>query len=77
MECGAFKMQMTCESGGSVQVLDQYLERVTGWMEANKLSLNSDKVEVLWLGTSWVQELRKQPVLNGIAFSLKERACCT
>ena len=42
-------------------MLDQCLEAVMGWMRANKLKLNPDKMEALWIGGSQVQELDKQP----------------
>ena len=41
-------------------------------MRANKLKLNPDKMEALWIGGSRVWELGKQPVLDGVTL-LKEQ----
>ena len=43
---------VTTESGEAVQVLDQCLDSVIGWMRVNKLKLNPGKTESLWVSGS-------------------------
>ena len=45
---------LSLELGEDVQVLEQCLKAVMGWMKANKLKMNYDKTEVLWFGGSQV-----------------------
>ncbi|KAF7252624.1 Craniofacial development protein 2 [Varanus komodoensis] len=63
----------TINHGEAVAVLNWCLAKVMGWMRANKLKLNPDKMEVLLVGgsNSWVGDLHL--VLNGVALPLKDR----
>ena len=44
-----------------------------GWLKANKLKLNSDKMEALWFGVSHVWELNRRLFLDGVILPLKEQ----
>lgn len=43
-----------------------------GWMNANKLKRNPDKIKVLWVSRKAEQELQTSPVLDGVILSLKK-----
>ncbi|KAF7246729.1 Plexin-B2 [Varanus komodoensis] len=60
-------------TGEAVAVLNQCLAEVMGWMRANKLKLNPDKMEVLLVGdsSSWVGDLGL--ALDGVVLPLKDR----
>ena len=60
-------------SGGAVDVLNQCLGVTMDWLRANKLKLNPDKTEMLLVGGSSDQMVGVQPVLDGVAFPLKEQ----
>lgn len=42
-------------------------------MRANKLSMNSEEMEIVLVGGSHIQELGKLPVLDGVALLLNEQ----
>lgn len=44
-------------------------------MRVNKSKLNPGKTEVLLVLRTIMQVLHYQPILNGVAFSLKEKVC--
>ncbi|KAF7249253.1 putative RNA-directed DNA polymerase from transposon BS, partial [Varanus komodoensis] len=59
--------------GEAVAVLNQCLAEVMGWMRANKLKLNPDKMEVLLVGGSGFGEGELNLVLNGVALPLRDK----
>ncbi|KAF7243163.1 Protein mono-ADP-ribosyltransferase TIPARP [Varanus komodoensis] len=54
-------------------VLNQCLAKVIGWMRANKLKLNPDKMEVLLVGGSGFGVGDLDLVLNGVALPLRDK----
>ncbi|KAF7246057.1 ATPase WRNIP1 [Varanus komodoensis] len=66
-------LSFSTDPGEAVPVLNWCLAEVMGYMRANKLKLNPDKMEVLLVGgsSSWVGDLGL--VLNGVALPLKDR----
>ncbi|KAF7245380.1 Chitinase domain-containing protein 1 [Varanus komodoensis] len=66
-------LSFSTNPGEAVAVLNQCLAEVMGWMRANKLKLDPDKMEVLLVGdsSSWVGDLG--PALDGVALPLKDR----
>ncbi|KAF7240380.1 Keratin, type II cytoskeletal 79 [Varanus komodoensis] len=67
-ECGS--AVNICEA---VAVLNRCLAEVMGWMRANKLKLNPDKMEVLLVGGSGFGEGGFDLVLNGVALPLRDK----
>ncbi|KAF7239463.1 Structural maintenance of chromosomes protein 6, partial [Varanus komodoensis] len=65
----------TIDHGEAVAVLNQCLAEVMGWMKANKLKLNPDKMEILLVGGSGFGVGDLDLVLNGVALPLKDRVC--
>ncbi|KAF7238001.1 RNA-directed DNA polymerase from mobile element jockey, partial [Varanus komodoensis] len=63
----------TIDHGEAVAVLNRCLAEVMGWMRANKLKLNPDKMEVLLVGGSGFGVGDFDLVLNGVALPLKDR----
>uniref|UniRef100_A0A670II27 Reverse transcriptase domain-containing protein n=1 Tax=Podarcis muralis TaxID=64176 RepID=A0A670II27_PODMU len=58
-----------------VKVLCECLEAVGGWMAANRLRLNPDKTEVLFLGDRGWACGGDSLVLNGVTVPLKDQVC--
>uniref|UniRef100_A0A670I451 Reverse transcriptase domain-containing protein n=1 Tax=Podarcis muralis TaxID=64176 RepID=A0A670I451_PODMU len=56
-----------------VKVLCECLEAVGGWMAANRLRLNPDKTEVLFLGDRRRASVEDSLVLNGVTVPLKDQ----
>ncbi|KAF7234653.1 RNA-directed DNA polymerase from mobile element jockey [Varanus komodoensis] len=65
----------TINHGEAVAVLNWCLDKIMGWMRANKLKLNPDKMEVL-LNNSVGWEVGCLPVLDGIALLLEKLVDC-
>ncbi|KAF7243157.1 Ephrin type-A receptor 4 [Varanus komodoensis] len=63
----------TIDHGEAVAVLNRCLAEVMGWMRANKLKLNPDKMEVLLVGESGFGEGELNLVLNGVALPLRDK----
>ncbi|KAF7242744.1 hypothetical protein EYD10_10956 [Varanus komodoensis] len=59
--------------GEAVAVLNRCLAEVMGWMRANKLKFNPDKMEVLLVGGLGFGVGNRDLVLNGVALPLKDR----
>ncbi|KAF7241323.1 Potassium channel subfamily T member 2 [Varanus komodoensis] len=59
--------------GEAVAVLNRSLAEIMGWMRANKLKLNPDKMEFLLVGGSGSSVGGLDLVLNGAALPLKDR----
>uniref|UniRef100_A0A670HMU9 Reverse transcriptase domain-containing protein n=1 Tax=Podarcis muralis TaxID=64176 RepID=A0A670HMU9_PODMU len=57
----------------AVKVLCECLEAVGGWMTANRLRLNPDKTEVLFLGDRRRAGVEDSLVLNGVTVPLKDQ----
>uniref|UniRef100_A0A670J4S4 Reverse transcriptase domain-containing protein n=1 Tax=Podarcis muralis TaxID=64176 RepID=A0A670J4S4_PODMU len=57
----------------AVKVLCECLEAVGGWMAANRLRLNPDKTEVLFLGDRTRAGVEDSLVLNGVTVPLKDQ----
>ena len=57
----------------AVKVLCECLEAVGGWMAANRLRLNPDKTEVLFLGDRRRAGVEDSLVLNGVTVPLKDQ----
>uniref|UniRef100_A0A670J261 Reverse transcriptase domain-containing protein n=1 Tax=Podarcis muralis TaxID=64176 RepID=A0A670J261_PODMU len=57
----------------AVKVLCECLEAVGGWMAANRLRLNPDKTEVLFLGDRGWAGVGDSLVLNGVTVPLKDQ----
>uniref|UniRef100_A0A670HUI6 Reverse transcriptase domain-containing protein n=1 Tax=Podarcis muralis TaxID=64176 RepID=A0A670HUI6_PODMU len=57
----------------AVKVLCECLEAVGGWMAANRLGLNPDKTEVLFLGDRRQAGVEDSLVLNGVTVPLKDQ----
>ncbi|XP_053169630.1 uncharacterized protein LOC128353010 [Hemicordylus capensis] len=57
----------------AVDVLNRGLEAVMGWMWANKLKLNPDKMEVILVSRRANRDKDILPVLDGVALPLKEQ----
>uniref|UniRef100_A0A670IP01 Reverse transcriptase domain-containing protein n=1 Tax=Podarcis muralis TaxID=64176 RepID=A0A670IP01_PODMU len=57
----------------AVKVLWECLEAVGGWMAANRLRLNPDKTEVLFLGDRGRAGVGDSLVLNGVTVPLKDQ----
>uniref|UniRef100_A0A670II88 Reverse transcriptase domain-containing protein n=1 Tax=Podarcis muralis TaxID=64176 RepID=A0A670II88_PODMU len=57
----------------AVKVLCECLEAVGGWMAANRLRLNPDKTEVLFLGDRERVGVGDSLVLNGVTVPLKDQ----
>lgn len=51
--------------------LHNCLGALVSCMRVKKTKLKPDKLEALWMGDSWVQELRNLPVLGVAALPLK------
>ncbi|KAF7248518.1 NHP2-like protein 1 [Varanus komodoensis] len=68
-------LSFSTDPGEAVAVLNWCLAEVMGWMRANKLKLNPDKMEVLLVGgsSSWVGDL--DLALDRVALPLKNRVC--
>lgn len=49
---------LSVEPGGSVKVLNRYLEMIMGWVRANELKLSPAQVEVLFVSDKAAQGLR-------------------
>lgn len=63
---------LTVKPSEFVEVLNRCEEKAIGWRRTNKLKLNPDKTEVQLVNDRATQELRSPPILDGIAFFLKE-----
>ncbi|XP_053224964.1 uncharacterized protein LOC128403862 [Podarcis raffonei] len=59
----------------AVKVLCECLEAAGGWMAANRLRLNPDKTEVLFLGDRRQAGVEDSLVLNWVTVSLKDQVC--
>ena len=46
-------MPTTANVAIAVERLAECIERVEGWMKSNRLKLNSDKTQFMWLGSRW------------------------
>ncbi|XP_060124758.1 uncharacterized protein LOC132591228 [Zootoca vivipara] len=57
----------------AVKVLCECLEAVGGWMAANRLRLNPDKTEVLFVGDRRRAGVEDSLVLNGVTVPLKDQ----
>ncbi|KAF7246012.1 Macrophage mannose receptor 1 [Varanus komodoensis] len=66
-------LSFSTNPGEAVAVLNQCLAEVMGWMRANKLKLNPDKMEVLLVGGSGFGEGGFDLVLNGVALPLRDK----
>ncbi|KAF7253194.1 von Willebrand factor A domain-containing protein 3B [Varanus komodoensis] len=66
-------LSFSTNPGEAVAVLNQCLAEVMGWMRANKLKLNPDKMEVLLVGGSGFGEGELNLVLNGVALPLRDK----
>lgn len=51
------------------------LDTVVGWMRANELKLNHNKLDVLGVGGFHALESSSLPVLDKVAFFFKEQGC--
>ncbi|KAF7252094.1 RutC family protein in vnfA 5'region [Varanus komodoensis] len=65
-------LSFSTNPGEAMAVLNWCLAKVMGWMSANKLKLNSDKMEVLLVGGSGFREGELNLVLNGVALPLRD-----
>ncbi|KAF7249234.1 1-phosphatidylinositol 4,5-bisphosphate phosphodiesterase beta-1 [Varanus komodoensis] len=68
-------LSFSTNPGEAVAVLNQCLAKVMGWMRANKLKLNPDKMEVLLVGGLGSGVGALDIVLDGAALALKDRVC--
>ncbi|KAF7250651.1 hypothetical protein EYD10_03890 [Varanus komodoensis] len=66
-------LSFSTNPGEAVAVLNRCLAEVMGWMRANKLKLNPDKMEVLLVGGSGFSEGELNLVLNGVALPLRDK----
>ncbi|KAF7250944.1 RNA-directed DNA polymerase from mobile element jockey [Varanus komodoensis] len=66
-------LSFSTNPGEAVAVLNRCLAEVMGWMRANKLKLNPDKMEVLLVGGSGFEEGDLDLVLNGVALPLRDK----
>ncbi|KAF7250955.1 Very large A-kinase anchor protein [Varanus komodoensis] len=66
-------LSFSTNPGEAVAVLNRCLAKVMGWMKANKLRLNPDKIEVLLVGGSGFGMGDLDLVLNGIALPHRDR----
>ncbi|KAF7247943.1 Phosphatidylinositol N-acetylglucosaminyltransferase subunit A [Varanus komodoensis] len=66
-------LSFSTNPGEAVAVLNRCLAEVMGWMRANKLKLNPDKMEVLLVGGSSFGEGELNLVLNGVALPLRDK----
>ncbi|KAF7251997.1 hypothetical protein EYD10_02590 [Varanus komodoensis] len=83
--CGLWNHQYTDDTqlyllfstnpGEAVAVLNWCLAEVMGWLRANKLRLNPDKMEVLLVGGMGFGMGDLDLVLNGVALPLRDRVC--
>ena len=58
------QLYVHCKPSGMIMIdavarLEQCIDRVDKWMAASRLKLNSDKSEVIWVGS--VRTLQKHP----------------
>ncbi|KAF7251792.1 hypothetical protein EYD10_02920 [Varanus komodoensis] len=68
-------LSFSTNPGEAVAVLNRCLAEVMGWMRANKLRLNPDKMEVLLVGGSGFGMGDLDLVLNRVALPLRDRVC--
>ncbi|KAF7252606.1 putative RNA-directed DNA polymerase from transposon BS [Varanus komodoensis] len=68
-------LSFSTNPGEAVAVLNRCLAKVMGWMRANKLKLNPDKMDVLLVGGSGLGMGDLGLVLNGVALPLRDRVC--
>ncbi|KAF7236005.1 Catenin delta-1, partial [Varanus komodoensis] len=68
-------LSFSTNPGDAVAVLNRCLGEVMGWMRANRLKLNPDKMEVLLVGGSGFGEGGFDLVLNGVALPLRGKVC--
>ncbi|KAF7242123.1 Transcription factor COE2, partial [Varanus komodoensis] len=66
-------LSFSTNPGEAVAALNRCLAEVMGWMRANKLKLNPDKMEVLLVGGSGFGEGGFDLVLNGVALPLRDK----
>ncbi|KAF7252571.1 RNA-directed DNA polymerase from mobile element jockey [Varanus komodoensis] len=66
-------LSFSTNPGEAVAVLNRCLAEVMGWMRANKLKLNPDKMEVLLVGSSGFGEGDLNLVLNGVALPPRDK----
>ncbi|KAF7240862.1 Receptor-type tyrosine-protein phosphatase T [Varanus komodoensis] len=66
-------LSFSTNPGEAVAVLNRCLAEVMGWMRANKLKLNPDKMEVLLVGGSGFGEGGFDLVLNGVSLPLRDK----
>ncbi|KAF7243255.1 putative RNA-directed DNA polymerase from transposon BS [Varanus komodoensis] len=66
-------LSFSTNPGEAVAVLNRCLAEVMGWMRANKLKLNPDKMEVLLVGGSGFGEGELNLVLNGVALPIRDK----
>lgn len=57
-----------------MEVLNRWLNKVKGYMRANKLRLSLNKTEVLVINYKGGSRLRGQVAMGGVALSVKEQA---
>ena len=63
------------ESDETVEILDHCLETVVDWMRINKLKLNPEKMEILCVKGSQVQEIKGHPILSRVVLPQKAQVC--
>ncbi|KAF7234923.1 hypothetical protein EYD10_18203, partial [Varanus komodoensis] len=66
-------LSFSTNPGEAVAVLNRCLAEVMGWMRANKLKLNPDKMEVLLVGGLGFGEGELNLVLKGVALPLRDK----
>ncbi|KAF7242586.1 Retrovirus-related Pol polyprotein from type-2 retrotransposable element R2DM [Varanus komodoensis] len=73
LNCFANDGKCDAELGETVAVLNWCLAKIMGWMRANKLKLNPDKMEVLLVGDLGFRVSDLGPALDGVVLPLKDR----